>query len=846
MNVKTETITINGQSITAPLGKLLIHVCRENGFEIPTLCHDDRLSPYGGCRLCVVSRSDGRGGMVAACSTPVQPEMVIETESEEVVAARRRQLQFLALNHRMECPVCERRGDCRFQDLVFRYGTPEQALPFNLVRHPRDEVSPIISRDPEKCILCGRCVRLCDEVQGVAAIGVMHRGLQAKVGTLLDRPLDCEFCGQCVNACPVGALTARPHLGRAPVHLRTAGTTTCGYCSCGCQLRCEVYDNRIERVSSEEHSAPNSGKLCAKGWLGQDVHHSPKRLTAPLVRRNGGLVETTWEEALNAAASALTTARESGRAIVGMGSPRMTTEDAYQMQYFLRNVIKTPHVGVGAAAGRNGLVDGMAPVAGQPRSTATMEDLAAADLAVVLRADPGRTHPLVKTELMQAIRSHGQRVVLAQSFSAGFGPRVTDDLRIAPGTEAALLTGLGERLLADRPGLAAKAVDTLRLEGWARGVAVYTPEVTGGITGIEATTIEDVAAAMAEADKTVFVVVCGTGIPGSEIETTRAAAALAALLELDGRRAGVLVLGEKANTQGVLDAGLDPDFLPGPRPVDDERERASVEAVWSCAPPPGLGWSAAEVVDQAAAGAVELLYLAGENPEGHWPSRNQAREMIERAGFVIVNDAFRTAAAEMADVVFPISILAERAGSFVGADGATRTLRPLLTAPGRAPQDGQIFAELARRMGSTVPEGEALSEQLWTLTTTPAKGASQTNIIPSPPPPPPPSAIEGLLLDTSPQLHHSGLMTCHSEQLSSLSPTIALRMAPGDANRLQITPGQEVFISAGDGELSLRARVDRTTPEGTVASIWDGCGEGIRDLLDTPDLPTSVRVRRTE
>jgi NADH dehydrogenase/NADH:ubiquinone oxidoreductase subunit G len=398
MERESLTITVNGEETTVPSGQMLLDSLRNLGIVVPTLCHDDRLTPHGGCRLCVVARRDGRPGLVTSCSTPVQRGMVVETDAPEVIESRRRQLQLLVLNHRMECPVCTRRGDCRLQDLVYLYGSPEEELPFQRPEAPLDRNSPVIVRDPEKCILCARCVRICDEVQGLAAIGIINRGLEARVSTLLERPLDCEFCGQCVNACPVGALAARPYVSDVPAWQREAVVTTCSYCSCGCEVRVETHDGSLQRVTSNVEARPNRGKLCPKGWLGWDVGDDPERLDAPLLRRDGRLVEVSWNEALDAVVAAMRAAREASRPVVGLGSSRLTCEDAYLLQRFVRTVIGSPHVDLGPVGGVGALVDGMGGVSGAPHSTATFEDLAAADVVLMLRGDPTRTHPPARAE----------------------------------------------------------------------------------------------------------------------------------------------------------------------------------------------------------------------------------------------------------------------------------------------------------------------------------------------------------------------------------------------------------------------------------------------------------------
>jgi formate dehydrogenase alpha subunit len=839
-------ITVDGREVGAPAGAILLDVLRRLGVQVPTLCHDERLTPYGGCRLCVVARRDGRPGLVPSCSTPVQAGMIVETDTPEVRESRLRQLQLLVLDHRMECPVCERRGDCRFQDLIYEYGADEELLPFDRVSRPRDEKSPVIVRDPEKCILCGKCVRLCDEVQGVAAIGVISRGLEARVTTMLEQPLDCEFCGQCVNSCPVAALVAEPYVSEVPVWLRRATSTTCSYCSCGCQISVETYEGSLQRVTSDPDQLPNRGKLCVKGWLGYDVSANPERVTQPLLRKNGRLEEVGWDEALEATASALRDASAAGGPVVGIGSARLTCEDAYLMQRFMRSVVGTPHVDVGPVGGERALVEGMAAVMGRPHSTATFDDLSSADLVLVLRGDPTRTHPLVKTELVQGIRQRGQQLVLAHALSGGLERHAALYLPVEPATEEVLLNGVASQLLARRPGIASVLKDASGFGSWSASLDAYTPEVVSSCTGVPREQIEDLVDRVTTAQRVVIVVVGGVGIPGDESIVTRAAATLMALLETDhARGGGVLVLGEKANVQGVVDVGLYPSLLPGHRSIDDPDARKRVEDVWGASFPAEAGWHAHESFKQALNGNVGVLYLAGQAPVGTWPRGYMARDAVGTADFVVVHDAFLTQTARMADVVFPIAVLGEREGSLVGADGVRRIVRRVQPPPGSVPQDGQIFGELARRLGKLLPAGPALEEEITRLVIWPHRRGVARLFEPVRPPVHR-TRWSGILLDASPQLFHSGSITTHSRLLQELSPSVAVRLAPSDAARLGVKSGEMVRVKAGKRELLLRARLDQTVRPNTLVVLWHGKGDSAATLMVDDGQPTAVEVRRSQ
>lgn len=829
------SLTVNGKPVRVPRKRLLIHVLSDLGIRVPTLCHDDRLTPYGGCRLCVVERTDGSGALVPACSTRVQEGMVIETDSPKVIESRQQQLQLLLLNHRMECPVCERNADCRLQDLVHEIGVPEDVLPFDHEPAARDESSPVIIRDPGKCVVCGRCVRLCEEVQGVAALGLVGRGIGTRVEPFLGRSLDCEYCGQCVNACPVGALVARPYAVNLPVWRRSRVTTTCSFCSCGCQVSVETHEGSVQRVSSDPDDEHNRGKLCVKGWLGLDVVTSSERLTTPMIRRKGFLVEASWEEALATAADGLR--RAAGRGpLVAAGGGRLSCEDGYLLQALTREVLHSPHVDTAPVGGAPALVDGVWSVFDQPRSTAGFVQLRQADLVMVVGTDPARSHPLVKTELVQAAMQRRVPVVVAHPVAVGLENHAAEVLHIAPGSTHDLLCCLTARLLYADEEFSARVEGLTGFERWRRSLAGFLSASAARATGIEPDRVDNLADRFRGAARPLVVVGTGLGVPGNETETARAAACLTALLGVD---AGLLVLGGRSNVQGLVDVGLHPRVLPGHRTPDQARE---IEAVTGRPTVVEPGRSMTRWVAGDSDRPSGLL-LVGVDPTDLLPRGLDSRRAIEGAGFTVVADAFLTRAAEGADVVLPAAILGEREGTTVGADGVRRALRRALQPPDGVRPDTVILTEIARRMGATLPSGEDLHREMdqvvgWSW------GRPQPRALPVEPSPRAGTVASGFLLDAAPLLFHSGSVTTRSGLLQELSPTVAVRLNPADAKSIGVSRGEVVEVSSEHGEILLRARLDPTVRRGTVVAPWVGSRVGASTLFERVDEALSVKVRK--
>ena len=342
------TLTINGQEIIARRGRTILEVAAAAGIDIPSLCYDKRLEPYGGCRLCLVE-VQGVNRPLSACTTPVVNGMVLVTESEKLTRLRKTVLSLLLSNHPNDCLLCEKTGDCRLQDLSYRYQVTGERFSNEQEKLPIRDDNPFISYDPNKCIVCGRCVNICQQVMRAGAIDMMGRSFYTRPGTAFGKPLTpdiCQFCGQCISTCPVGALTEKPSRGQGRSHELTKVRTTCGYCGTGCNFFLAVKKGRVIKVTSDENAPVNQGNLCIKGRFGYEFIHHPERITSPLIRDGDGFRSASWDEALDLVARRFTElVRQHGPAAVGgFSSSRCTNEENYLFAKWVRACLGSNNV----------------------------------------------------------------------------------------------------------------------------------------------------------------------------------------------------------------------------------------------------------------------------------------------------------------------------------------------------------------------------------------------------------------------------------------------------------------------------------------------------------------------
>lgn len=342
-------LTIDGKRCIGRKGQTILEVARENGIWIPTLCYEERLEPYGACRICLVE-VEGARGLLPSCTTEITEGMKVRTENKRINSIRKTIIELLLSDHPVDCMTCESTGSCSLQDLAYHYGIKESAYKGETHEYHLMDDNPVIDRDPNKCILCGRCVRICEEVVGAGVYGFVNRGFDSIVGTPYDHQLEespCLFCGQCISTCPVGALTSKLSRGMGRPWELEHTDTTCPYCGVGCTLRLWTRENKVVKVTAPMDKGVNRGNLCVKGRFGYQYIGSPERLKHPLVRgKDGKLRKTSWKKAMDLVSSRISEVKErhGADAVGGLSSARCTNEENYIFQKFMRAAVGTNNV----------------------------------------------------------------------------------------------------------------------------------------------------------------------------------------------------------------------------------------------------------------------------------------------------------------------------------------------------------------------------------------------------------------------------------------------------------------------------------------------------------------------
>ncbi len=858
------SLTVDGRELTTGRGQTILQVALANGIDIPHLCYDPRLTPTGACRLCVVE-IEGQPGLHTSCTRLADPGMVVMTETEAVRASRKATLELLLSEHNITCTTCDADGDCLLQDYAYRYQADEDRFPSVATAAGRQNYTSgnrAIVYDPSKCVRCQSCVKICAEGVVTEALTMKGRALSAEVSTAFDLPLNdttCVICGQCVGACPTGALSDSAGVGQGRAKDLDKVRTTCPYCGVGCQLDLNIdrNRNRIVRVASEIGCVPNDGNTCVKGRFGLDFVSHEDRLRTPLIRRDGELQPATWEEALAHTATRLA---EIGKAhgadaIGGLSSAKCTNEENYIHQKFMRAVIGTNNVDHCARLCHASTVAGLARAFGSGAMTNSIDDFEHAGAIFVIGSNTTECHPVIGSAILRAATQRRVPLIVADPRRIRLAEVATVHMQQRPGTDVALINAMMRVILdeglenGDFIGGRTEGFDELR-----QAVEPYTPEMAQQITGVPAADIVRAARLYAEASAASIVYSMGITQHTTGTDNVLSLANLALLTGNVGKLgSGVNPLRGQNNVQGACDLGALPNVYPGYQKVDDDAVHAKFEKAWGDGLSATPGLTVVEMMNAAAEGTLKALYIMGENPMLSDPDITHVEEGLRNLDFLLVQDIFLTETAMLADVVLPATSFAEKDGTFTNTERRVQRVRRAIEAPGESRVDWQITCDLARRLGYHMdyPDASAIEDEIASLSPiyggisydriekvglqwpcldrdhpgTPilhgekfSRGLGKFHAVEFIPARELPDDEYPIVLMTGRMLEHfhTGSMSRRSDVLDWLVPEGFVEMSVADAERLGVSDGGKVRMRSRRGQIEIAARVTERVGVGTV------------------------------
>ena len=783
MSEQLVTITIDGRSREVPAGSLLIKAAEDTGTYIPRFCWHPRMEPVGMCRMCLVEVEGPRGVMlVPSCTMPVSDNMVVHTESETVKKAQEGVLEFLLANHPLDCPVCDRGGECPLQDQTMSHGPGESRFVEEKRHYEKPiPISDLVMLDRERCILCARCTRFSEEISGDPLIEFRDRGNATQVNTFPDEPFASYFSGNTVQLCPVGALTASPYRFRArPWDLRVIGST-CSICSAGDSISVHASQNEVLRYLGVDNDATNHGWLSDKCRFGFEHLNSDDRLATPLVRGDDGeLHEASWPEAAARVAEKLQSviSDHGPQAVAGLGGARGTNEDAYAFAKFMHTVVGSSHLDSQMDDGLNPQF--LAGLSGRGR----IGDLDQARTILLWAADLKEEYPTLYLRVRRAAQELGATLIVVHPRGTGLDDRATHKFGYRPGDGAHVLKAL------------------------MAGEGQYA------------------AAREALNEGPVVAIVGRTSLTESAVLAESVAAFVRDLPEVS-----VLPLVRRANTYGALDMGVAPTLLPGRVTIGSDASEPLMESWGSL--PAKAGYGAAAIANGLSEGAIKAVILLGADPVDDMPDSID----LAKAEFVLAIDTFLTASSSQADVILPALGFAEKEGTITNLEGRVQKVNKVVPGPGQARADWSILDDLSSLMGAPMglATAEAIAKEIsavapayagvtWDLVTwdqpdgavVPLEVRAPLEYLPVVAP------VEGVpdsadfRFHSARTMYDDGVMCRQGPSIASLAPGAVAHLHPSDVARLDLKAGDQVRVASAANQADLPFEADASLTRGVV------------------------------
>lgn len=891
---KSIHFTLDGNSLDAMPGESILQAAKRAGVEIPHLCYKEGLRADGNCRACVVEIEGERTLAASCCRTPTEG-MVVNSQSERPRRSQRLVLELL----QTDTPESRytHHNELDHWSIEMAVGKPR----FPARRPPAaDSSHPAITVNLDACIQCTRCLRACREIQVNNVIGYARRGAASSIVFDAEEMLgnsSCVACGECVQACPTGALMPAGNAGLQESEKQI--DSVCPYCGVGCQLTYHVSDNRIRYVSGRDGPA-NDSRLCVKGRYGFDYVHNKHRLTVPLIRRSDApkqaelaldhdnpfteFREASWEEALTFAADGLRSLRDhkGPMALAGFGSAKGSNEEAYLFQKLVRTGFGSNNVDHCTRLCHASSVVALLENIGSGAVSNPVADVDKAEVILIIGSNTTENHPVAATFIKNEVKA-GKTLIVMDPRRTTIAKHASHFLQFNPDTDVALINAIMNAVI--EQGLVDKEFIEKRTNGYEKlkqQLGSFTPETMESICGIDAVTIREVARIYAESKASI--IFWGMGV-SQHIHGTDNARALISLALMTGQigrpGTGLHPLRGQNNVQGASDVGLIPMVFPDYQRVDDAEIRAKFEALWGTQLDPNPGLTVVEIMHAISDGVIEGMYIMGENPAMSDPNLNHARKALSSLKHLVVQDIFMTETAWYADVILPASAFAEKNGSFTNTDRRVQLGRQAVTPPGQARQDLEIIQEIANRLGldwhyshpkevfaemrQAMPSIAGISwerlEKSGSITypctdeNDPGQPVIFTDNFPTPSgkasftPAPFTNADElpdqdyPWVLITGRQLEHwhTGAMTRRAEMLDKIEPVPVASIHPQELARIAIEPGGQIKLQSRRGVVTAYARADEGVSPGQVFLPF--CyHEAAANLLTNEALDPSAKI----